>query len=114
MGREIKTAQEARKYVNYADWFSDVFAKDYLSDFPGRYRGADDAGKRAIADEANVVTFNYAVMIYRIYPKSGKLRKAIGSNPELKRNFEAMKRWLESLGGEEYLDRMTAELRVNA
>ncbi|MFN7088540.1 MAG: hypothetical protein ACK4NX_01800, partial [Candidatus Paceibacteria bacterium] len=85
MGREIKTIEEARKYVNYADWFTDIFAKDYLSDFPSRYERADASGKKAIANEANLVVLNYALIIYKIYPKSTKLKKAIDSNAQMKR-----------------------------
>ncbi len=112
-GREITDPSEAVKRVDYRAWFSDSVVNGYLASFSKRYARAKGEGeKKEISDEANRCVLNYALLVYHLYEKSPNFKKSIVSDGELKRNFIAIKKWLDTTGAkkgaDDYVDEMIA------
>ncbi len=110
-GGEITSLSQAMNYVDYRLLFTDQFARGYMNSFPERlnkFKSAD--AKRRISNDAENAVLSYSIVIYGLYPRMPELKKQIDSSPELKANFEMVKKWLDENGGEKIAEKMQESL----
>lgn len=101
--------------MNYADWFSNAVARDYLDSFPIRFRNAKTRQeRRKIEEEAGAATVAYSIMVYKLYLIKPDFRKSIDSSPERRVNFAAMKSFLDSQNGEKIADACVDSIKSQA
>ncbi|MBM3229329.1 hypothetical protein FJZ26_02760 [Candidatus Parvarchaeota archaeon] len=112
-GREITNIEEAEKYVDYRQWFSDKLAKDYIETFPKRFSAvSSDSDRQYIYQEAQNVLTMYSLLVYYTYSQNTSFRKAIDSNKEFRSNFAMIKKWLEQNNGKQIADSFIGTLKA--
>ncbi len=112
-GREITNLEEAEKYVDYKQWFSNKLAKDYIETFPKRFSSVNsDSDKQYIFQEAQNVLTMYSILVYYTYSQNQSFKQAIDSNKEYKSNFSMIKKWLEQNNGRQIADSFISTLKA--
>ncbi len=106
----ITDPQKILDTVNYPFFFSNMAVHGVLPSFPARYLMGDADSKKAVFEEAEMTIFVYMMLIYKIYPKYEKFRKAIEGSQELSSNFLMVRQWLDSSNAEKMLDQVLEEI----
>jgi len=97
--------------LDYTYLFSDEIARDYFYGLGAGYHTArSQQEKEKIKDAALTCALIYPHLVYMVYEADPRFRKAIDSNPELKRNFQEKKGWLDANGGRKCADDFIAQL----
>ena len=100
---EAAMIESIMKKINYPMWFTDTFCKDYILSFPQRYKAAKAQknlqAQSAIFAEARMTTWIYCMLVYHAYPNRPEFKKTIDSDPQLLRNFNMVRDYLEKNNG---------------
>ena len=102
-GKEITDLEEAKKHVDYREFFRDIFVKEYSEILGDLYDKSKNEEERSeIRKNASVYLLNYGLIVYFLCGKKPGLKESIDAVPELKKNFYMIKRWLDKNNIEEH------------